>query len=166
MVGIFSRFSAGAHRRAKSAAVDGVVSSTGEVVETLAPSMNTGESDPAAVPAESPHGIEVGVEFKPVERPVEPLNLDQPVKCPLPEPSILHDGRIWKEKMSSVSTRVRTDLPVVKEGSQLEPDSSSTTRSRSAGRRRAILPSVSAPEHNILALLDECEGAGSHGPAE
>jgi hypothetical protein len=25
-----------------------------------------------------------------VERPVEPVNLDQPVKCPLPEPSILH----------------------------------------------------------------------------
>jgi hypothetical protein len=25
-----------------------------------------------------------------VEHPVEPFNLDQPVKCPLPEPSILH----------------------------------------------------------------------------
>jgi hypothetical protein len=62
-----------------------------EAVETLAPNMSTGESDPAAaVPAESPHGIEVGVEFKPVERPVEPINLDEPVKCPLPEPSILH----------------------------------------------------------------------------
>jgi hypothetical protein len=62
-----------------------------EAVETLAPNISTGESDPAAaVPAESPHGIEVGVEFKPVERPVEPINLDEPVKCPLPEPSILH----------------------------------------------------------------------------
>ncbi|XP_020408862.1 uncharacterized protein [Zea mays] len=137
-----------------------------EAVETLAPNISTGESDPAAaVPAESPHGIEVGVEFKPVERPVEPINLDEPVKCPLPEPSILHDGRIWKEKMSSVSTRVRTDLPVVKEGSQLEPDGSSA-RSRSAVPRRAILPSVSAPEHNILALLDECDVSGSRGSAE
>uniref|UniRef100_A0A0A9DRI5 Uncharacterized protein n=1 Tax=Arundo donax TaxID=35708 RepID=A0A0A9DRI5_ARUDO len=61
-----------------------------EVVETLAPNMSTGESDQAGVPAESPHRIEAGVEFKPVEHPVEPLNLDQPVKCPLPEPSILH----------------------------------------------------------------------------
>jgi hypothetical protein len=34
---------------------------------------------PAAVPADSPHQIEVGVEFKPA-----------PVNCPLPEPSILH----------------------------------------------------------------------------
>ncbi|CAL5019003.1 unnamed protein product [Urochloa decumbens] len=159
MVGIFSRFSStGAHRRSKSVA---------EVVETLSPNMSTGESDPAAVPAESPHGIEVGAEFKPVERPVEPVNLDQPVKCPLPEPSILHDGRIWKEKMSSVSARVRTDLPIVQEGSQLEPDSSSTsTRSRSAVPRRAILPSISAPEHNIRALLDECDVPGSQGSAE
>ena len=51
-----------------------------KVVETLAPNTSTGEADPAAVPAESPHGIEVGVEFKPVERPVEPVNLDQPLK--------------------------------------------------------------------------------------
>jgi hypothetical protein len=52
--------------------------------------METGESDPAAASGDSPHGIEVGIEFKPVEHPVEPVNLDQPVKCPLPEPSILH----------------------------------------------------------------------------
>jgi len=157
MVGIFSRFSAGTHRRSKSVA---------KVVETLAPNTSTGEADPAAVPAESPHGIEVGVEFKPVERPVEPVNLDQPLKCPLPEPSILHDGRIWKEKMSSVSSaRVRTDLPVVQEGLQLESDRSST-RSRSAVPRRAILPSISAPEHNIRALLDEFDVPVSHSSAE
>ncbi|CAD6242864.1 unnamed protein product [Miscanthus lutarioriparius] len=161
MVGIFSRFSAGAHRRSKSVA---------EVVETLAPSMSTGESDPAAVPAESPHGIEVGVEFKPVEHPVEPLNLDEPVKCPLPEPSILHDRRIggWEDmEGENVFSQYEGEnrLEGVKEGSQLEPDSSSA-RSRSAVPRRAILPSVSAPEHNILALLDECDVSGSRGSAE
>uniref|UniRef100_A0ACD5Z2M1 Uncharacterized protein n=1 Tax=Avena sativa TaxID=4498 RepID=A0ACD5Z2M1_AVESA len=158
MVGIFSRFSAGGtHRRAKSSV---------EVVETLAPNMDTGESDPAAAAGDSPHGIEVGIEFKPVEHPVEPVNLDQPVKCPLPEPSILHDGRIWQERMSSTAGgRVRTDLPVVKEGSQLESDSSGT-RPQPAVRRRAILPSVSAPEHNILALLDECDMPESQRPAE
>ncbi|CAM0944845.1 unnamed protein product [Alopecurus aequalis] len=156
MVGIFSRFSAGGgHRRAKSAVV----------VETLTPNMETGESDPAAAAGDSPHGIEVGIEFKPVEHPVEPVNLDQPVKCPLPEPSILHDGRIWQERMSTAGGRARTDLPVVKEGSQLESDSGGT-RSRPAVRRRAILPSASAPEHNILALLDECDVPESQRPAE
>lgn len=67
--------------------------------------------------------------------------------------------------MSSVNTRVRTDLPVVKEGLQLEPDSSSA-RSQSAVPRRAILPSISAPEHNILALLDECDVSGSRDSAD
>jgi len=67
--------------------------------------------------------------------------------------------------MSSVSARVRTDLPVVQEGSQLESDSGST-RSRSAVPRRAILPSISAPEHNIRALLDEFDVPVSHSSAE
>lgn len=40
--------------------------------------------------AATSHGIEVAVEFKPVEHPIEPLDNAQPVKCPLPEPSILN----------------------------------------------------------------------------
>jgi len=36
------------------------------------------------------HGIEVAVEFKPVEHPIEPLDNDRPIQCPLPEPSILN----------------------------------------------------------------------------
>ncbi|XP_057519404.1 uncharacterized protein LOC130800072 isoform X2 [Amaranthus tricolor] len=36
------------------------------------------------------HGINVAVEFKPVEHPIEPLDSDKPVQCPLPEPSILN----------------------------------------------------------------------------
>jgi hypothetical protein len=36
------------------------------------------------------HGIEVAVEFKPVEHPSEPLDNDTPIQCPLPEPSILN----------------------------------------------------------------------------
>ncbi|KAF2305445.1 hypothetical protein GH714_005354 [Hevea brasiliensis] len=40
----------------------------------------------------APHGIEVAVEFKPVEHPTEPFDSDQPIQCPLPEPSILNDS--------------------------------------------------------------------------
>lgn len=36
------------------------------------------------------HGIELAVEFKPVEHPIEPLDNDLPIQCPLPEPSILN----------------------------------------------------------------------------
>lgn len=47
-------------------------------------------SSVAGVMSTSQHGIEVAVEFKPVEHPLEPLDIDQPIQCPLPEPSILN----------------------------------------------------------------------------
>ncbi|KAE8650016.1 uncharacterized protein LOC101208810 isoform X2 [Cucumis sativus] len=98
----------------------------------------------SATSATASHGIEVAVEFKPVEHPIEPLDNDQPIQCPLPEPSILNDGRIWKERVSSM--RKLPDLPVMKEAEVGE------TRPRPT---RTILPSISAPEHNILNLLEE-----------
>ena len=36
------------------------------------------------------HGVEPTEEFKLVEHPLEPLDKDQPVRCPPLEPSILH----------------------------------------------------------------------------
>ncbi|KAG7028240.1 hypothetical protein SDJN02_09421 [Cucurbita argyrosperma subsp. argyrosperma] len=77
----------------------------------------TGVSDTTAAAAS--HGIEVAVEFKP-------------------------DGRIWKERVSSL--RRMPDMPVMKEPEIGE------TRPRAT---RTILPSMSAPEHNILNLLEE-----------
>ncbi|KAG5067727.1 hypothetical protein JHK85_000104 [Glycine max] len=104
------------------------------------------------------HGIEVAVEFKPVEHPIEPLDNDRPIQCPLPEPSILNDGRIWKERVSATVGR-RGDLPVMKEGGTLESEDAGA-RPRTSRSNRMILPSVSAPEHNILKLLDECNASG------
>lgn len=49
----------------------------------------TGATTVAASSAAT-HGIQIAVEFKPVERPTEPLDNDQPIQCPLPEPSILN----------------------------------------------------------------------------
>ena len=46
--------------------------------------------DAAAAATATAHGIEVAVEFKPVEHPIEPLDNDQPIQCPLSEPSILN----------------------------------------------------------------------------
>lgn len=53
----------------------------------------TPSSDHVALPNTAPtstHGIEEATEFKPVEHPIEPLDNDQPIQCPLPEPSILN----------------------------------------------------------------------------
>ncbi|XP_038982299.1 uncharacterized protein LOC120110785 [Phoenix dactylifera] len=147
MVGIFSRFSGrrSRHRRANSAI---------EVGETMAPIAEV----PGPTPPTAAHGVQVAVELKPVEHPIEPLNNDQPVKCPLPEPSILNDGRVWKERMSSASARVRTNLPVVKDQPHLESEAGGR-KPHSNPPKRTILPSISAPEHNILTLLEECNAA-------
>ncbi|KAK1417767.1 hypothetical protein QVD17_26901 [Tagetes erecta] len=147
MVGLFSRFSVSrnAHRRSQSAL---------DEREVVAPDTVSAESTSVTgVMSTSHHGIEVAVEFKPVEHPTEPLDTDQPIQCPLPEPSILNDGRIWKERVSAGVQR--RDLPVMQEEAG-GPPGPETPRTKSRPRtNRMILPSISAPEHNILKLLEE-----------
>lgn len=50
----------------------------------------TGAVTLAGATSATTHGIEIAVEFKPVEHPIEPLDSDRPIQCPLPEPSILN----------------------------------------------------------------------------
>ncbi|KAM7493864.1 hypothetical protein LguiB_028473 [Lonicera macranthoides] len=153
MVGIFSRFSVSrnGHRRTQSALDLREVVPPNAELTTVA----TVDGD------ETTHGIEVAVEFKPVEHPTEPLDYDQPIQCPLPEPSILNDGRIWKERVYVGSRSGRADLVITQhEGAastELELDGAKLPRLPS---NRRILPSVSAPEHNILQLLEECNASG------
>ncbi|KAL3743900.1 hypothetical protein ACJRO7_019063 [Eucalyptus globulus] len=150
MVGLFSKFSVhrGGHRRAQSA-LDG---------REVGPP-NAEDASAATAAAAASHGIEVAVEFKPVEHPIEPLDNDQPIQCPLPEPSILNDGRIWKERVSA-TVRRRADLPIMKESGSIESESTAGSRQRPATINRMILPSMSAPEHNLLKLLEECNAPG------
>ncbi|XP_076948904.1 uncharacterized protein LOC143621337 [Bidens hawaiensis] len=149
MVGLFSRFSVSrnnGHRRSQSALDEREVVSTDAV--PIEPTSVTG------VMSSAHHGIEIAVEFKPVEHPTEPVDIDQPIQCPLPEPSILNDGRIWKERVSAGAQR-RVDLPIMQEEAG-GPPGPETPRTKSRPRtNRMILPSISAPEHNILRLLEE-----------
>ncbi|CAL9072296.1 unnamed protein product [Musa acuminata var. zebrina] len=149
MVGIFSRISGGwGHRRSQSAM---------DARNTLSPNMDEGSSVPAAVS----HGFEATVEFKPVEHPSEPLVCDQPVTCPLPEPSILNDRRIWKERRTSATAHAKADLPVVKDGSHLQSQDGRANPTPNPAKR-LISPTLSAPEHNIITLLDECNTSEDH----
>uniref|UniRef100_A0A1D1Y358 Histone acetyltransferase mst1 n=1 Tax=Anthurium amnicola TaxID=1678845 RepID=A0A1D1Y358_9ARAE len=148
MVGIFSRFSSGrsGHRRTQSA------------IDLREPSQPTTEVVvPTTAASVNSHGIEISAEFKPVEHPTEPLDHDQPVRCPLPEPSIINDGRIWKERMSANVLTI-ADLPIAKGSSPLESETTGS-RTRSGTAKHVILPSHSAPEHNLVNLLEECNAA-------
>lgn len=59
----------------------------------------------------------------------------------------------------SASVRRRADLPVMKEGVALETEAAGT-KQRSTQSNRLILPSLSAPEHNLLNLLEDCNPSG------
>lgn len=48
----------------------------------------------------------------------------------------------------------KTDLPVMKEDDALESEAAETNQ-RSTRSNRMILPSLSAPEHDLLNLLEE-----------
>lgn len=65
------------------------------------------------------------------------------------------DGRIWKERVSA-SMRRRGDLQIVKDDTACESDGPASKPPRPPQPNRSILPSLSAPEHNLLNLLDEC----------
>ncbi|XP_042430069.1 uncharacterized protein LOC122016744 isoform X1 [Zingiber officinale] len=81
MVGIFSRFAAGrtGHRRTKSATeTRGTQSSA---------SMETGDESSTSTCKDNDNSR---AEFKPIEHPLEPSNHDRPIRCPLPDPSILN----------------------------------------------------------------------------
>ncbi|KAJ9129084.1 hypothetical protein P3X46_034147, partial [Hevea brasiliensis] len=68
------------------------------------------------------------------------------------------DGRLWKERVSA-TVRRRADLPVMKEDGALESETAGT-KTRPIQSNRLILPSISAPEHNLLKLLEECSASG------
>eukprot|EP00252_Welwitschia_mirabilis_P012812 TRINITY_DN2834_c0_g1_i1.p1 TRINITY_DN2834_c0_g1~~TRINITY_DN2834_c0_g1_i1.p1 ORF type:complete len:136 (+),score=16.14 TRINITY_DN2834_c0_g1_i1:602-1009(+) len=99
------------------------------------------------------HGVEPSEEFKPVEHPQEPTEKDQPVRCPPPEPSILHDGRIWKERVEA-SARRRSEFSIIND---FRGQSQVLQRRQQAfSSNNFITPSFSCPEHSIVKLLDEC----------
>ncbi|KAI4357397.1 hypothetical protein L6164_001347 [Bauhinia variegata] len=56
------------------------------------------------------HGDDNDADFWPVEHPVEPRDEDRPVKCPMPESSVINDGAMHEKKFSE-SLRKRVEVP-------------------------------------------------------
>lgn len=51
-------------------------------------------------PAAALHGVPLLESFEAVEHPAEPTEMDNPVRCPPPENSIMLDGLIWRERVA------------------------------------------------------------------
>ncbi|OVA03248.1 hypothetical protein BVC80_8977g19 [Macleaya cordata] len=77
-------------------------------------------------------GVEPESEFKPIGHPLEPSDEDHPVKCPVPDSSVLNDGEM-KERFTE-SMRRRAELPSVDDQSMIvvamEPDPARAVRKR------------------------------------
>ncbi|KAH7444356.1 hypothetical protein KP509_02G075000 [Ceratopteris richardii] len=137
MVGIFSRFSPasykpGFHRRSRSSPDEKEITSIAKEPQ----------------PPVSIHTGQVADEFSPVDHPMEPPENDRPVRCPPPEPCIIHDGRLWKERLQ-LSIKRRKELPFMREAGL---ESSHIRRHTS---EHSIPTSVSAPADILLKLLDQ-----------
>ncbi|KAI5056487.1 hypothetical protein GOP47_0028305 [Adiantum capillus-veneris] len=135
MVGIFSRFSAAAykpaaHRRSRSSPDEKDITS----VKETQPPINI-------------HAGQVADEFAPVDHPMEPPENDQPVRCPPPEPCIIHDGRLWKERLQ-LSIKRRKELPFMREAGL---ESAHVRRHTS---EHSMPSSMSAPADTFLKLLE------------
>ncbi|KAJ7547181.1 hypothetical protein O6H91_08G073100 [Diphasiastrum complanatum] len=76
-----------------------------------------------------------------VEHPMEPPDDNKPIRCPLPEPCIVHDGRIWKERAATNSLLRENSVPTNHQYRKLSNGS-------------FIHPSSSAPERTLITLLE------------
>ncbi|KAJ8760958.1 hypothetical protein K2173_021996 [Erythroxylum novogranatense] len=67
------------------------------------------------------HGVELNIEFEPVEHPVEPQDEDRPVKCPiLPASSVINEKKMQEEKYTEC-LRNTPEIPSERVASVAEP---------------------------------------------
>ncbi|CAM6073863.1 unnamed protein product [Sphagnum tenellum] len=95
--------------------------------------------------------------FTAVPYPLEQADMDQPVHCPPPEPSIVHDGKAWKERLVASMRRRGEIARAMQETNHIEYYSSSSTkhsRRRSHSNESSQLPPLTAPEFVVSKIVD------------
>ncbi|KAI5057557.1 hypothetical protein GOP47_0027572 [Adiantum capillus-veneris] len=94
-------------------------------------------------------GLEISSDNESVltQHPMEPTEVDHPIRCPHPEPCIIQDGRALKERAPSMKRRGQ--LPFITES---EVQRQRWNR-RSAPSDCQIYPAASAPEHSLIVAL-------------
>ncbi|XP_077236216.1 uncharacterized protein LOC143877838 [Tasmannia lanceolata] len=105
------------------------------------------------------HGVELDVEFKPIEHPLEPLDEDRPVKCPIPNSSVLNDEGTRKERTAE-SLRKRAESSAATEYGMVmvaaqPPVQAVRKRHHALTRNQSAPPSFRSPQSNVLQILQE-----------
>ncbi|XP_043720271.1 uncharacterized protein LOC122667876 isoform X2 [Telopea speciosissima] len=110
------------------------------------------------------HGLELDLEFKPIEHPVEPSDEDRPVKCPMPGSSVSNVERLAESlrKRGEVSTDMNEEGMLVV---AVEPPARAVrkrhhtlTRNHSIPPllKRAPLPPLQTQNSTIFQMLQQC----------
>lgn len=82
-----------------------------------------------------------------MRHPMEPNEIDHPIRCPHPEPCIIQDGRALKERLPSIKRRGQLPFLTKQEVQSLRWDR------RAAPSDCQIYPNASAPETSFTHLL-------------
>ncbi|KAH7298562.1 hypothetical protein KP509_25G049600 [Ceratopteris richardii] len=85
------------------------------------------------------------------QHPTEPVIVDQPIRCPHPEPCIIQDGRALKERPPSMKRRGQLPFLTAGEVQRLR------WNRRTAPNDFQIYPAASAPEPSFLDALSPNE---------
>jgi hypothetical protein len=97
------------------------------------------------------NGVKHVEEFSPLPHPLEQTDIDRPVHCPAPEPCIVHDGKVWKQRVVAIARRRAEIARAMAVTDHIEYYSSTQHRRRhSRSRESSQLPSLTAPE--LIAL--------------
>ncbi|KAH0469636.1 hypothetical protein IEQ34_001194 [Dendrobium chrysotoxum] len=103
--------------------------------------------------------VEYDAEFKPIEHPMEPLEEDQPVKCPMPDSSLLNEGKnTLKEPLGDEFLSMEEPLQDNEESIPLQAD---RKRHHKIHQDSSIQPPFWGSQYNIFQVFQQCKDFSS-----
>jgi len=91
--------------------------------------------------------------FGPAEVPEEPFEIDQPISCPVPEPSIMEDGILWRARILA-SLQRRNDILTAAKEPVFRGGSFQSRRTQTRLQENFLFVAHSAPEYEMRKLLE------------
>lgn len=104
----------------------------------------------------SSKGADFVVEFTFVPRPMEPNDVDKLVSCPPPEPCIVHDGILFRDRLANSRRRGTDLLGSMRETDHIEYYSTPPSRRRMNRSSQELLqpPALIAPDLVATKIID------------
>ncbi|EXC05030.1 hypothetical protein L484_019278 [Morus notabilis] len=101
---------------------------------------------------ENINGVEVEVDFEiwPVEHPMEPPDEDRPVKCPMPESSVINDEGSKREKRLAESLTKRAEESAANKQGKEDSGAVAERPVRAVRKRHHTLTGEGGDDHDVI----------------